>query len=51
MYRYREHGEVYRRNKALYGLRISPLLWQRTLICALIDDIVLVDRKRDESGK
>jgi hypothetical protein len=34
---YRENGKVYRLNKALYGLRISPLLWQRTLTCALAD--------------
>lgn len=34
---YREHGKILRLNKALYGLRLSPLLWQRTLTAALLD--------------
>lgn len=32
---YQKSGEIYRLRKALYGLRRSPLLWQRTLSNAL----------------
>src|SRR6266566_6698097 len=32
---HRKHGRILRLNKALYGLRISPLLWQRELSTTL----------------
>ncbi|EED13613.1 conserved hypothetical protein [Talaromyces stipitatus ATCC 10500] len=34
---YRESGKIYRLNKALYGLRRSPLLWQKELTSTLIE--------------
>ncbi|KAL3704530.1 hypothetical protein TMatcc_008201 [Talaromyces marneffei ATCC 18224] len=33
---YRESGKIYQLNKALYGLRRSPLLWQKELTSTLI---------------
>uniref|UniRef100_A0A093ULP4 Retrovirus-related Pol polyprotein from transposon TNT 1-94 n=1 Tax=Talaromyces marneffei PM1 TaxID=1077442 RepID=A0A093ULP4_TALMA len=33
---YREPGKIYQLNKALYGLRRSPLLWQKELTSTLI---------------
>ncbi|EED11464.1 hypothetical protein TSTA_007540 [Talaromyces stipitatus ATCC 10500] len=33
--RYREPGKIYQLNKALYGLRRSPLLWQKELTSTL----------------
>src|SRR5436190_11131644 len=34
---YREKGKVYQLNRALYGLRESPILWQRHFTGTLID--------------
>jgi Reverse transcriptase (RNA-dependent DNA polymerase) len=34
---YRERGKIYRLNKAAYGLRKSPLLWQRTFTATLLE--------------
>ena len=34
---YREKGKVYQLNKALYGLRESPILWQQHFTGTLID--------------
>ena len=34
---YREHGKIYRLNKAVYGLRKAPPLWQRMFTSTLLE--------------
>jgi len=34
---YRKHGKVLKLNRALYGLRRSPILWQKTFYSSLIE--------------